>query len=366
MNTFTKTLLIAGGLAALVGCGQGGPAAAPTTPQAAGGSLLPTSLTGGGPTTFTDPTENAFTVSVPAGWTAKGGVQRGSATYVRPWVQAASADGASTISLGDPSIPPFVEPSDQHPAGSSFQGLVGQQVSAEPYETGAQFAADYAQRSFGASCQGLQQTGGQPEPDLVQAAQADTAKLAASVGVAPPQIDFDGASAQFTCQANGVPYVVGVMAVTSHQQSSWGVPLLVSYRTPAASQAPTDAAARAMRASFQHQPQWDAQMAAATRQQLAQIQAQGQQQMAMLQAQQQRNNAMLNANETAANERLNAGHAAFMQQFNAQGDARNAAWRGQMYNKETNHQSEMRYINNQTCVAWYDAAHTRCSATAQY
>ena len=120
-----------------------------------------------------------------------------------------------------------------------------------------------------------------------------------------------------------------------------------------------------MQASLQPNAQWTAQMTAAEKQQLATMQQQGQQAQQQLAAMQQRDNAMLNANEAGANARLNAGHAAFMQQFNAQGAARNAAFAQQQYNKETGQQSEMRYINNQTCVAWYDAAHTRCRATAQ-
>jgi hypothetical protein len=53
-----------------------------------------------------------------------------------------------------------------------------------------------------------------------------------------------------------------------------------------------------------------------------------------------------------------------MQQQAAQAAARNAAFGQQMYNKQTGQDAEIRYINNQTCIRWYDAAHTRCAATA--
>ena len=192
-------------------------------------------------------------------------------------------------------------------------------------------------------------------------------KFADDVGVSPPSVTFDGGSARFTCQSNGATYVVGVLAVTSLQQNpyapggNWAVPVIVSYRTPAASQGQTNQMARAMRQSLQHTPQWDARMASATKQLLAGMQAQANQVTAM----QQRETVMLNENQNRLNANLNAGHAAFMQQFNAQGAARTAAWRGQMYNKETGQQAEMRYINNQTCIQWWDAAHTRCRVTAQ-
>ena len=321
-------------------------------------------------TTFTDPTENAFTVAVPQGWAVKGGVQRASPVNARTWVQATSPDGATVISLGDPQIPAFTLPSPQHAAGSTVQNASGVQSPVAPYENGAQFAANYAQRAFGAACPGLQQSGAQPAADMAQKAQDDMTKLAASVGAPTPQIQYDGAAVTFSCQVGGAPYAVGVIDVTSLQQlnfglGGWGVPIILSYRTPAASQAQTDQVARQMQASLQPNAQWTAQMTAAERQQLAAMQERGQQAQQQLAANERAESGMLNANEAAANARLNAGHAAFMQQFNAQGAARNAAFAQQQYNKETGQQSEMRYINNQTCIAWYDAAHTRCRATAQ-
>jgi hypothetical protein len=62
---------------------------------------------------------------------------------------------------------------------------------------------------------------------------------------------------------------------------------------------------------------------------------------------------MLNAQMQSADARLNS-----------QGQRINQNFANQPYNKETGQQSEMRYINNQSCIAWYDAAHTRCKATA--
>jgi hypothetical protein len=360
-------------LTLISGCKPATSATAPAAAAPTGGSLWGASApaVGGGTTTFTDPTENAFTISVPAGWTVKGGIQRASPIVATAYVASASPDGASNIAIGDPSIPPFTLPSGQLQVGASITNAAGAQSLVEPYEAGAQFAADYAQRAYGAACLGMQPAGTQAEPDLVQQAQAAGAKIASEVGVAPPLVNFDGGSARFTCQVGGAPYEVGVLAVTAQQTSPmgggfWSVPIVITYRTPAASQAQTEQMARTMYQSLRHNPQWDAQMADATRQKLAQLQAQGQQAMAQMNALQHQEFAALNANEAAANARLNANHAAFMQQFNAQGAARTAAWNQQMYNKETNHQAEMRVIRNQTCVAWYDAAQTRCRVTAGY
>jgi hypothetical protein len=361
------SLSLAAAMVAIAGCKPGASNAATSS----GGAFWPVSAPGGpasGTTTFTDPTENAFTIQVPQGWSVKGGVQRASPTAATPWISATSPDGATVISIGDPSIPSFILPSPYHAAGSTVQNAAGSVSAVEPYESGVQFAGDYAQRAYAQTCAPLQPAGSQPEPDFVQMAQDQMAKIAAAVGVPPPPANYDGGSARFTCQANGAADTVGVIDVTAVNQSSaggfWNVPILIAYRTPAASQAQTDQIARAMRQSYQPNAQWQAQMVTATRQQLASIQQQGQQQMAQLRSQEAASGAMLNAQMQSADARLNAEHSQTMNWLNAQGQRINQNFANQQYDKETGQQSEMRYINNQSCIAWYDAAHTRCKATA--
>ena len=297
----------------------------------------------------------------------KGGVQRITATVAKPWVTATSPDGATTIMIGDPSIPSFTLPGPGRAEGSSVQ-TQGGASPVEAYENAAQFAADYAQRAWGQACQ-LQQAGVQAEPDLAQQAQATAQQNAAAVGVGGSTGSYDGASALFTCEASGGAKAFGVIDVTAESASQvggfWGVPLLIAYSTPAASQAQTDQIARSMRQSYQVNPQWQAQMVATTRQQVASNNQVAVGQQAALTAQEGQESAMIRQQGIQNQNRLTNEHNAFMQNFNAQGAQRNANWNQQMYNKETGQQAEMRYINNQTCIAWYDAAHTRCSATAQ-
>jgi hypothetical protein len=353
--------------ALLVACG---PAA--TAPGAAATAAAPTpvSFPAGAPaqTTFTDPTQNAFTIAAPQGWTMKGGVQQPTPTTATPWVTATSPDGATMIIIGDPSIPPYVTPDAMHAQGGTAPIAAGLNAYVEPYETGAQFAQDYATRAYGQACTGMQLTGTQAEPGFVQLAQANAAKLAAEVGVPPAQVQYDGGSATFTCQANGATQAVGVIAVTGLSQAGasgvWSVNTLIAYRTPAASQAQTDQLARAMRTSFQPNPQWEAQMVALTRQQLASMQQTAAAGQAALTQQEAQESAMLQAQGQATSNLLNAEHAATMDQLNAQGAEQSAAFAQQQYNQETGQQAEMRYINNQQCVQWADAAQTRCAVTA--
>jgi hypothetical protein len=334
-------------------------ASAPTPTDAqnpSGGQLQPASA--GDATTFTDPTENAFTVTAPQGWTIKGGVQR-AANSAKTWVVATSADGATTIILGDPSIPNFVLPSP----------FSGNQANVAPYETSVQFAGNNAQHAFGSTCAGLTPTGDQPEPEMAQLMADQGAKAASQMGVAAlPASAYDGGSATFSCQTNGVADAVGVIDVTSvfrlQNGGLWGVPLLIAYRTPAATQAQTDQVARTIRASFQPNPQWQAQQLAAARQQQAAMQQQGAAAQAALTRQEGAEGQMLSSQAASENAQLDAEHAATMAQLNAQGQRINQNFAIQQYNKGSGQQAEMRYINDQTCVRWYDAAHTRCAETA--
>jgi 2-oxo-4-hydroxy-4-carboxy--5-ureidoimidazoline (OHCU) decarboxylase len=298
----------------------------------------------------------------------KGGIQRSSPSAATPWITATSPDGATVIAIGDPSVPSFIMPSSYNTQGATVPAAAGGTSLVEPYENGVQFAQDYATRSFGQVCAPLQPTGTAAEPALAQAAQSDAAAFAAQVGVAPAQVQYDGGSAVFSCQANGVADAVGVIDVTSGMQTAaggfWNVSTLIAYRTPAASQAQTDQLARAMRASFQRNPQWTAQMVTATRQQLAVIQqngAAGQAAMTQLQGQE---SAMLNQQAQAGQDQLNAEHQATMDQLNAQGAEQTAAFNQQEYNSDTQTQAQVRYLSDQQCIQWYDAAHTRCETTA--
>jgi hypothetical protein len=366
-----RVVVLAGvaGLAMTAGCS---PAASNGTASAAtglGALLQPVSTAGAaGMTTFTDPTQNAFTISVPQGWTVKGGIQ-GAAGSAQPWITAISPDGATSIMIGDPSVPIFTLPSPAHPAGSTVQIVGGVASPVEPYENAVQFAADYAQRAYGSNCAGMTPAASQAEPALTQIAVTQVQTATAAIGGPPLSPDsFNGGSATFTCHAGGAADVVGVLDVTYdfplNPGGIWKVPLIASYRTPAASQAQTDQFVRAMRQSYQVNAQWQAQQFAAGRRQMAALKQQGQQQMAAMQQVWQAGDAAMNAELSQSRASLNAAHAATMAQLNAQGaqNARNFA--AQQYNTDTNTQAEIRNINNQTCVQWADAAHTRCAVTA--
>lgn len=351
---------------ALLGACQ---AAAPA-PSAAPAQATASFAAAGAPTpaTFTDPTEDAFTMSVPQGWAAQGGVHRTAPSMATVWASATSPDGATTIMINDPSLPSYSTPNNMHPAGSTYQLLPGVTDVSEPYENGQQFAQDWANRRFGQVCTSLTPTASQAEPALAQATQAQSVRLTQMVGAMAPNSQFSGGSMTFTCQSQGATSVIGVIVVTSLSPNamgaSWGVPVLVAYRTPAGSQAQTDQIGRAMQASLQDTAQWDQKMVLATRQTLAAIQQNGAAAMAAQTQLENSESAALQAQGQAEQQALNAQHAAGMQQLNQQGQTEQQNFAQQQYNQETQQQAEMRYIQNQQCVQWADAAQTRCAVTA--
>jgi hypothetical protein len=361
-GVFSAVTLVS--LALLFGCKPA--VQAPSASQAGAAAMFPASTTvGAQPTLFTDPNEHAFTVLAPAGWTVKGGLTRSSTTSALPWVQELSADGASSVFYGDPSLPNFLAPNEQRQEGSVVSTQFGDEP-VQPYENGQQFAADYAQKVFGAACSNIQQSGAQPEPDVAQKAQDLATTMQQATGSTVPPESFDGGSVTFSCQAKGVAYVVGVTAVTALSQASgfWNVATLYGYRAPATQAADADKTARAVDASYQTDPQWQQKTIATNRQAIAQIQSQGAQDMAALNQQAAINRQISYERGEQEGAQLNAQHAAFMNSFNAQGAARNAAFANQQQQKQSGQDSEMRYINNTHCVQWYDEAHTSCRITA--
>jgi hypothetical protein len=104
-------------------------------------------------TTFQDPFEKSFTVDVPQGWTARGGLFRMGYSDERPMVDVTSPDGRINVRLGDLSIPVFTVPSQNHMREGEVYDLGAQaQLVVARYRTGPEFAALYARGRFAQSC----------------------------------------------------------------------------------------------------------------------------------------------------------------------------------------------------------------------
>lgn len=172
-------------------------------------------------TKFEDPFERAFTLEVPQGWTAKGGLFRLGYSDQRPMVDLRSPDGKINIRLGDISIPSYVVPDQLHREGQGYDlGAQAQMVIAR-YRTGPEFAVLYSRGRF---------------HDLCRNPQADQADVDFSV---PDYLPADTKATQsssgqiaYRCDTDHGPAVAFAYSQTALYGQFWQVPALVSFLAP--------------------------------------------------------------------------------------------------------------------------------------
>lgn len=149
---------------------------------------------------FTDPTQRAFTVDVPQGWTNQGGT-----AGIKHEVSSLSPDGMILVQNGDVSLPTYMEPSAWQPATAPGQcrDVYGFCMEVRPFVNGIQFAADYVGQKFSQVCQNLTFTGQRKRPDweqyLGQILQVDQVNASGS-GM---QMGLDAGEVGFACTLNG-------------------------------------------------------------------------------------------------------------------------------------------------------------------
>lgn len=98
-----------------------------------------------------DPEEGSYTVSIPQGWSFRGGTGRVHVLETRQWFITSSPDGEITIIYGDVDVPRFVErdPLGMSPAGQWHTTQFSGNYFIWPYQHGLQFARERAQNLFG-------------------------------------------------------------------------------------------------------------------------------------------------------------------------------------------------------------------------
>jgi len=110
-------------------------------------------------TTVRDTQEGAFSVDVPRGWSAHGGLSRRGPLDPRVQVDMASPDGRVEMRLGDWGVPPFTVPGGMMERLGFTEGKVyapGNPPTATivaRYRTGLDFASFYARVRFAKVCQ---------------------------------------------------------------------------------------------------------------------------------------------------------------------------------------------------------------------
>ena len=161
---------------------------------------------------YAEPTEHAFTVELPEGWPAQGGLRRQTTGEVRYWLRASAPDGSVEIFIGDPEIPDFTPPTATLADAGLTEGRIfmpgeGRALTVSPYHEGQAFAAEWGRGKLGAHCDQVTPTGGQSLPDT-------STRLAAVDGPPPARTQVKAGETRFSCLYRGVPATAYVFAAT--------------------------------------------------------------------------------------------------------------------------------------------------------
>jgi hypothetical protein len=102
---------------------------------------------------FEDPFEQAFTVDIPKGWNARGGMFRLGYSDERPMIDIASPDGLVNVRLGDVSVRTYELPGRFHMREGEVDDLGAQaQLAIARYRSGPEFAVAYSHARFFRAC----------------------------------------------------------------------------------------------------------------------------------------------------------------------------------------------------------------------
>jgi hypothetical protein len=183
-----------------------------------------------------DPMENAFSVQVPAGWAAEGGLYRFASVDTRSALSVTSPDRKIRITFGDREIPPFVEPNQMlamagFREGSMYSPGYGVQFQVRRYLSGVVFAREYVAWKPGRGCSNLTFTENRPRADADQAINQIYNRFA----VYGMSVEQQSGEASFTCEENGQPmagyYFAGTLRTRSASMpgGNWSVQHLFGY-----------------------------------------------------------------------------------------------------------------------------------------
>ncbi len=171
---------------------------------------------------FQDPMEKAFTLDVPQGWTAKGGLFRLGYSDARPMIDLQSPDGSIEIRLGDVSIPSYALPNQYHAQEGGVYDLGAQaQMIVARYRTGPEFAVLYSHVRFGSQCRNPQadaQDAGFTVPDYLPPVQNAVQSSAGKIA--------------YRCDTQAGQRVAFAYTKTVLYQGLWQVPGIMSFVAP--------------------------------------------------------------------------------------------------------------------------------------
>lgn len=210
---------------------------------------------------FRDPSEGAFTVDVPVGWTVEGGMQRRGPTEVWPRVALRAPGGSAEVALGEPEPRTYAVPNQ----GTAIAGLGegadypygGAVMQVRSYLPGE----GYARASAASRCAGLERTGGAERPGIAD----HIARLYSQTGV---NVRIDHGDVRFRCSEGPRQgyLLVGTLLAELGPVGTWVVTDYLGYRSSAASEPLARVVMKRLIGSYRLDPDWVARQDETTRQ----------------------------------------------------------------------------------------------------
>jgi hypothetical protein len=220
-------------------------------------ALAPAAATAAGNAygTFVDPSEHAFTMEVPEGWTTVGSLMRRSALEISPFVRSLSPDRMTYLMVGEPTLLSYTPPSATTARlgwreGSLHNSGLGGITMLLRYIPGREFAQLYGQTALAGLCPQLHLSGSQERPDFVAAADQLIPTVIPSVST--------GGEVTFSCRHGRQQSVVRVDAVTRVTRDNvlWNVIFLRALIAPASHADQAQELLKHMTMTFRFVPAW--------------------------------------------------------------------------------------------------------------
>lgn len=182
--------------------------------------------------TWEDPRERAFTLSVPQSWKTEGGAYRYAPLDVRVEVRSISPDNKKMVQIGDANVPIYAIPNQLLYMGGFYEGSFyspgyGLREMVMHYMPGTEFARYYSYNYMSGICSGIKITGSRDRADI-----SDRINHTYMEYNLP--IRLTAGEARFSCIRNGTPSQGYVFAGTFRTSSLWGVKYLYIAFAPSA------------------------------------------------------------------------------------------------------------------------------------
>lgn len=216
--------------------------------------------------TWTDPHENAFSVSVPQGWHVIGGGYRLSPVDARHSVVMISPDGLVRGSMGDSMVGAFLQPTQAFSEAGFGEGTYqtlgdGTRLEILGYNSGKQFAQSYVRTILSQQCSNPRNSSTSVREDIASA----FAQSAANEGFTGALLTAGEVS--FTCNVGGQPlkgkYIAATIRMAPGAATIWFVYRLYGYIALAGREQEGEKVLARMLQSSKFDPEWEARQKAA-------------------------------------------------------------------------------------------------------